>query len=68
MNKGDGRRFFNDTQKALKIALSEFELASIYDIASGAGQHVRMAGMARSIVSRDGMPSRIFTRRKVECS
>ena len=53
-DKKSGRQFFNDTQSKVREMLKEFGLDGVYEIASAGSQHVRLAGMVRSIQSSGG--------------
>jgi hypothetical protein len=53
-DKKSGRQFFNDTQSKVRETLKEFDLDGIYEIASAGSQHVRLAGMVRSVQSSGG--------------
>jgi hypothetical protein len=53
-DKKSGRQFFNDTQSKVREVLKAFELDGVYEIASGGSQHVRLAGMVRSVASSGG--------------
>ena len=53
-DKKSGRQFFNDTQSKVREALKQFDLDGIYEIASAGSQHVRLAGMVRSVQSSGG--------------
>jgi hypothetical protein len=47
----DGQKFFGATQTPLKEILAKYDLKNVYNIASGSAQHVRMAGLVRSMMN-----------------
>ncbi len=49
--KADAKKFFSETQPRVKAVLKRYDLNNTYDIASGSSQHVRMAGLVRSMMS-----------------
>jgi len=51
ITKENAHQFFRDTQPRVKAVLKQFDLNNTYDIASGSSQHVRMAGLVRSMMS-----------------
>lgn len=51
ITKESAHQFFRDTQPRVKAVLKQFDLNNTYDIASGSSQHVRMAGLVRSMMS-----------------
>jgi hypothetical protein len=53
-DKKSGRQFFKDTQSKVREMLKEFGLDGVYEIASAGSQHVRLAGLVRSIQSSGG--------------
>lgn len=51
LTKADAKKFFSETQPRVKAVLKRYDLNNTYDIASGSSQHVRMAGLVRSMMS-----------------
>lgn len=51
LTKENAHQFFRDTQPRVKAVLKQFDLNNTYDIASGSFQHVRMAGLVRSMMN-----------------
>jgi len=49
-----GKKFFSETQPEVKEVLKKFDLDKTYDMASSSAQHVRMAGLVRSMVGSGG--------------
>jgi hypothetical protein len=57
MTTADGKKFFHDTQPAVKKEMATFDVAKVYDMASSSAQHVRMAGLIRSLAEEGGAVS-----------
>lgn len=52
--KEEGKRLFRETQPRIREVLRTFDLEDTYDLASSSAQHVRMAGLVRSMATQSG--------------